>query len=122
MTIKDEKRGARDYFWFALALIVVLIGSASRASAADVTVSDPPPRAKASPVKKKPTAEELSAARSPISLDGSMESRTGRARMPTLHLGREKAPRLPGPYRVLLTSTELIGHILALLLQKRYRN
>ncbi|MEA3109393.1 MAG: phosphate-selective porin OprO and OprP [Gammaproteobacteria bacterium] len=59
MTIGDEKRGARDYFWFALVLIVVLIGSASRASAADVTVSDPPPRAKASPVKRKPTAEEL---------------------------------------------------------------
>jgi hypothetical protein len=59
MTIGDEKRGARDYFWFALVLIVVLIGAASRASAADVTVSDPPPRAKTSPVKKKPTAEEL---------------------------------------------------------------
>jgi hypothetical protein len=35
MPIGDGKRGARDYFWFALALIVVLIGSASRASAAD---------------------------------------------------------------------------------------
>jgi len=30
MTIGDGKRGARDYFWFALALIVVLIGCASR--------------------------------------------------------------------------------------------
>jgi Spy/CpxP family protein refolding chaperone len=41
MTIGDGKRGARDYFWFALALIVVLIGSASRASAADAAASDP---------------------------------------------------------------------------------
>ena len=39
MTIADGKRGARDYFWFALALIVVLIGSASRASAADAASS-----------------------------------------------------------------------------------
>jgi hypothetical protein len=31
MTTGDWKRGARDYFWFALALIVVLIGAASRA-------------------------------------------------------------------------------------------
>ena len=35
MTIGEGKRGARDYFWFALALIVVLIGCASRASAAE---------------------------------------------------------------------------------------
>jgi len=40
MTIGDGERGARDYFWFALALIVVLIGSASRASAADAAASD----------------------------------------------------------------------------------
>jgi hypothetical protein len=39
MTIADGKRGARDYFWFALALIVVLIGSASRAQAADAASS-----------------------------------------------------------------------------------
>jgi hypothetical protein len=31
MTTGDWKRGAREYFWFALALIVVLIGAASRA-------------------------------------------------------------------------------------------
>jgi hypothetical protein len=41
MTITDGKRGARDYFWFALALIVVLIGFASRASAADAAATDP---------------------------------------------------------------------------------
>jgi hypothetical protein len=41
MTIGDGKRGARDYFWFALALIVVLIGSASRAPAVDAAATDP---------------------------------------------------------------------------------
>jgi len=41
MTSADGKRGARDYFWFALALIVVLIGSASRASAADAAATAP---------------------------------------------------------------------------------
>jgi hypothetical protein len=41
MAISDARRGARDYFWFALALIVVLIGSTSRASAADAAATDP---------------------------------------------------------------------------------
>jgi hypothetical protein len=45
MTTFDGKRSARDYFWFALALIVVLIGSASRASAADAAATAPPTRA-----------------------------------------------------------------------------
>jgi hypothetical protein len=40
MTIVDGKRGARDYFWFALALIVVLIGSASRASSCTAAQSN----------------------------------------------------------------------------------
>ena len=35
MPTGDGKRGASDYFWFALALIGVLIGSVSRASAVD---------------------------------------------------------------------------------------
>src|SRR6202023_855760 len=45
----NKGRFAREYFWFALALIAVLLGSAARAAAAEEPV----------PGKKKPTVEEL---------------------------------------------------------------
>jgi len=45
---KQGRRFARDYFWFALVLIAILMGSAARAAAAD----EPGPA-------KKPTTEEL---------------------------------------------------------------
>jgi phosphate-selective porin OprO and OprP len=45
---RQGRRFARDYFWFALALIAILMGSAARAAAAD----EPSPA-------KKPTTEEL---------------------------------------------------------------
>jgi hypothetical protein len=63
MTIGDARRGARDYFWFALALIVVLIGAASRASAADAA-TDPPPWARASHQAAAPLAVFISHRRS----------------------------------------------------------
>src|SRR5258708_37534673 len=46
---RQGRRFAREYFWFALALIAILVGSAARAAAAD----EPGPDA------KKPTTEEL---------------------------------------------------------------
>jgi phosphate-selective porin OprO/OprP len=45
----NKGRFAREYFWFALALIAVLLGSAARAAAAEEPV----------PGRKKPTVEEL---------------------------------------------------------------
>ena len=35
------RHGAREYFWFALALIVLLMGSAARAAAAEGATSKP---------------------------------------------------------------------------------
>src|SRR5580698_6113446 len=46
---KEGRRFARDYFWFALALIAILLGSTVRAAAAE----------ESAPSAKKPTAEEL---------------------------------------------------------------
>jgi len=46
---KYGRRFAREYFWFALALIAILLGSAARAAAAD----------ERAPAHKKPTTEEL---------------------------------------------------------------
>jgi phosphate-selective porin OprO/OprP len=46
---RQGRRFAREYFWFALALIAILVGSAARAAAADEPGS----------ATKKPTTEEL---------------------------------------------------------------
>src|SRR5450432_1900111 len=46
---RQGRRFAREYFWFALALIAILLGSAARAAAAD----------EPGPDTKKPTIEEL---------------------------------------------------------------
>jgi phosphate-selective porin OprO/OprP len=46
---KEGRRFARDYFWFALALIAILLGSTVRAAAAE----------ESAPSAKKPTVEEL---------------------------------------------------------------
>jgi phosphate-selective porin OprO/OprP len=46
---RPGRRFAREYFWFALALIAMLLGSAARAAAAD----------EPGPDRKKPTTEEL---------------------------------------------------------------
>jgi phosphate-selective porin OprO and OprP len=46
---KEGRRFARDYFWFALALIAILLGSTVRAAAAE----------ESAPGGKKPTVEEL---------------------------------------------------------------
>jgi phosphate-selective porin OprO and OprP len=53
------RRGAREYFWFTLVLIVLLTASAARAAPADDTAtSATAPQKKAAP-HKKPTIEEL---------------------------------------------------------------
>jgi len=49
MMDRQGRRFAREYFWFALALIAILMGSAARAAAAD----------EPAPELKKPTTEEL---------------------------------------------------------------
>jgi phosphate-selective porin OprO/OprP len=46
---KEGRRFARDYFWFALALMAILLGSTARAAAAE----------ESAPSAKKPTVEEL---------------------------------------------------------------
>jgi hypothetical protein len=38
---ESEKRGGRDYFWFALVLIVVLMGSAFHAASSHSPLVDP---------------------------------------------------------------------------------
>ena len=46
---REGRRFARDYFWFALALIAILLGSTVRAAAAE----------ESAPSAKKPTVEDL---------------------------------------------------------------
>lgn len=61
MNTAHVRHGAREYFWFAIVLIVLLVGSAAHAATADdaATASDKPPVKTSSIKKKKPTVEQL---------------------------------------------------------------
>jgi phosphate-selective porin OprO/OprP len=60
MNYARGRHGAREYFWFALALIILLVGSAARAADADDASPSAATPQKAPPAKKKkPTVDEL---------------------------------------------------------------